>query len=207
MKVVIMAGGRGTRISELFPDIPKPLIPIDGIPVLEREVCSLASQGFRDIILTVSYLHEKIEEHFGDGSKWGVKIEYFVENTPLGNAGALFKLNLKEDFLLLGAKENPYPYYKQCDLYVHATRFEGKSIAIQEAQVLGCTILVSDCSGNREQVENGTDGILCQLSPEDISRKISELLGNEEKCREYGKKATVRISDEQGDILKLFEIV
>ena len=98
-----MAGGRGTRISELFPDIPKPLIPIDGIPVLEREVCSLASQGFRDIILTVSYLHEKIEEHFGDGSKWGVKIEYFVENTPLGNAGALFKLNLKEDFLLLNA--------------------------------------------------------------------------------------------------------
>ena len=103
MKVVIMAGGRGTRISELFPDIPKPLIPIDGIPVLEREVCSLASQGFRDIILTVSYLHEKIEEHFGDGSKGGVKIEYFVENTPLGNAGALFKLNLKEDFLLLNA--------------------------------------------------------------------------------------------------------
>jgi D,D-heptose 1,7-bisphosphate phosphatase len=103
MKVVIMAGGRGTRISELFPDIPKPLIPIDGIPVLEREVCSLVSQGFRDIILTVSYLHEKIEEHFGDGSKWGVKIEYLVENTPLGNAGALFKLNLKEDFLLLNA--------------------------------------------------------------------------------------------------------
>lgn len=103
MKVVIMAGGRGTRISELFPDIPKPLIPIDGIPVLEREVCSLASQGFRDIILTVSYLHEKIEEHFRDGSKWGVKIEYLVENTPLGNAGALFKLNLKEDFLLLNA--------------------------------------------------------------------------------------------------------
>ena len=103
MKVVIMAGGRGTRISELFPDIPKPLIPIDGIPVLEREVCSLASQGFRDIILTVSYLHEKIEEHFGDGSKWGVNIEYLVENTPLGNAGALFKLNLKEDFLLLNA--------------------------------------------------------------------------------------------------------
>lgn len=103
MKVVIMAGGRGTRISELFPDIPKPLIPIDGIPVLEREICSLASQGFRDIILTVSYLHEKIEEHFGDGSKWGLNIEYLVENTPLGNAGALFKLNLKEDFLLLNA--------------------------------------------------------------------------------------------------------
>ena len=103
MRVVIMAGGRGSRISELFPDIPKPLIPIDGIPVLEREICSLVSQGFTDIVLTVSYLHEKIERHFGDGSKWGAHIEYFVEETPLGNAGALFKLNLNEDFLLLNA--------------------------------------------------------------------------------------------------------
>lgn len=103
MKTIIMAGGRGTRISELFPDIPKPLIPIEGVPVLEREICSLAEQGFTDIVLTVSHLHEKIEAHFGDGSKWGVHIEYFVEDTPLGNAGALFKLNLTEDFLLLNA--------------------------------------------------------------------------------------------------------
>lgn len=87
MQTIIMAGGRGTRISELFPDIPKPLIPIDGIPVLEREICSLASQGFTDIVLTVSYLHKKIEEHFGDGSKWGVHIEYFVEDTPWAMPG------------------------------------------------------------------------------------------------------------------------
>lgn len=98
-----MAGGKGTRISELFPDIPKPLIPIEGIPVLEREICSLREQGFTDIILTVSYMHEKIEAYFGDGSKLGVNIQYFVEETPLGNAGALFKLNLTDDFLLLNA--------------------------------------------------------------------------------------------------------
>ena len=103
MKVIIMAGGKGTRISELFPDIPKPLIPIDNVPVLEREIIGLRDQGFTDIILTVSYMHEKIEEYFGDGSKLGVKIEYFVEETPLGNAGALFKLNLDDDFLLLNA--------------------------------------------------------------------------------------------------------
>ena len=88
MKTIIMAGGRGTRISEMFPNIPKPLIPIDGIPVLEREICSLRDQGFTDLILTVSYLHEKIQEYFGDGSKFGVKITYFVEETPLGNPGA-----------------------------------------------------------------------------------------------------------------------
>lgn len=103
MKVVLMAGGRGTRISELFPDIPKPLIPINNIPVLEREIISLRDQGFTDIILTIGYMAEKIQEYFGNGEMWGVKIEYFVEDKPLGNAGALFFLDLKEDFLLLNA--------------------------------------------------------------------------------------------------------
>lgn len=106
MKVVIMAGGRGTRIAELFPDIPKPLIPVDGMPILEREIRSLASQGFKDIILTVGYLADKIIAYFGDGSQLGVKIDYFVEETPLGNAGALFQLKKKigeEPFFLLNA--------------------------------------------------------------------------------------------------------
>ncbi len=92
MKSIIMAGGRGTRISELFPDIPKPLIKITNKPILEWEIESLVKQGFSDIIITVSYLHEKIEEYFGTGDRWGAQIEYFVEDYPLGNAGALFKL-------------------------------------------------------------------------------------------------------------------
>jgi len=106
MKVVIMAGGRGTRIAELFPNIPKPLIPVDGIPILEREIRSLTIQGFKDLILTVGYLAEKIMNYFGDGCQLGVKIDYFVEETPLGNAGALFRLKDKigkEPFLLLNA--------------------------------------------------------------------------------------------------------
>ena len=106
MKVVIMAGGRGTRIAELFPDIPKPLIPVNGMPILEREIRSLASQGFKDLILTVGYLSDKITEYFGNGSQLGVKIDYFVEEKPLGNAGALFQLREKigdEPFLLLNA--------------------------------------------------------------------------------------------------------
>lgn len=98
-----MAGGKGSRIAELFPDIPKPLIPIQGTPVLEREIISLRDQGFTDIILTVGYMRQKIQEYFGNGEKWGVNIEYFVEEKPLGNAGALFFLDLKEDFLLLNA--------------------------------------------------------------------------------------------------------
>ena len=108
MKTIIMAGGKGTRISELFPDIPKPLIPIQNAsgvskPVLEWEIESLAKQGFDDIVITVSHMADQIMDYFGDGSKWGSRIEYFVESTPLGNAGALFNLKLEDDFLLLNA--------------------------------------------------------------------------------------------------------
>ena len=101
-----MAGGRGTRIAQLFPGIPKPLIPIDGMPILEREIRMLAAQGFKDIILTVGYLADQIIEYFGDGSQLGIQIDYFVEEQPLGNAGALFRLRDKigeEPFLLLNA--------------------------------------------------------------------------------------------------------
>ncbi|RKM59568.1 D-glycero-beta-D-manno-heptose 1,7-bisphosphate 7-phosphatase [Butyrivibrio sp. XB500-5] len=110
MKTVIMAGGKGTRISELFPDIPKPLIPIknkagESKPVLEWEIQSLVEQGFKEIILTVSHMADKIQDYFGNGEQLGASITYFVEDTPLGNAGALFKMRdqLTEPFLLLNA--------------------------------------------------------------------------------------------------------
>lgn len=113
MKVVIMAGGKGTRISSVVSDIPKPMIKIEGIPVLEREIECLRGQGFDDIIITVSHLGNIIMDYFGDGSgnspvsgqPFGVHIEYYFENEPLGNAGALFKIEdkLTSDFLLLNA--------------------------------------------------------------------------------------------------------
>lgn len=103
MKTVIMAGGRGTRISSVAPDLPKPMIRINDRPVLQYIIESIRDQGFTDFIITVSYLGSVIEEYFGDGSKFGVNISYFHEDSPLGNAGALFYLKdkLTDDFLLL----------------------------------------------------------------------------------------------------------
>lgn len=105
MKVVIMAGGKGTRISSIASDIPKPMIEILGKPVLEREIECLRDQGFKDIIITVSHLGNIIMDYFSNGSKFGVNIEYYFEEEPLGNAGALFKIKdkLSDEFLLLNA--------------------------------------------------------------------------------------------------------
>lgn len=102
MKVVIMAGGKGTRIASVKSDVPKPMIPIAGKPILEWQIENLKACGLTDITLVIGYLGYVIQEYFGDGSKFGVCIEYFVEDTPLGTAGALFKmLELTEDFLLM----------------------------------------------------------------------------------------------------------
>ena len=114
IKAVIMAGGMGTRITSVASDVPKPMIKINGMPVLEHEIECLHRQGFTDIILTVSHLGNVIMDYFGDGSRispvtgksFGVNITYYDEKQPLGNAGALFKLREElgnEPFLLLNA--------------------------------------------------------------------------------------------------------
>lgn len=105
MKVVIMAGGKGTRMLSIASDIPKPMIPIEGRPVLEREIECLCEQGFTDILITVGHLGNVIMDYFGNGLKFGVHITYYFEKKSLGNAGALFQVKdqLTDDFLLLNA--------------------------------------------------------------------------------------------------------
>lgn len=103
MKTVIMAGGKGTRIASVNSEVPKPMIPILGKPILEYQIDCLRRQGYDDIILVVGHLGHVVKDYFGDGSAFGVRIEYVTETEPLGTAGALFLLKdkLGEDFLLL----------------------------------------------------------------------------------------------------------
>lgn len=117
------------------------------------------------------------------------------------------KLDLEQDFFLPGVTDNPYAYMAQADIYVHATRFEGKSIAIQEAQILGRPILVSDCSGNREQVVHGVDGLMCELTPQGICEGVLALLNDSEKCKEYGQAAAKRHMTEDTEIDKMLSLL
>lgn len=102
MRVVIMAGGKGTRIASVRNDLPKPMIPVCGKPILEWQIENLKASGLTDIILVVGHLGDVIKDYFDDGSRWGVTVSYFIETQPLGTAGALFRMpELKEDFLLM----------------------------------------------------------------------------------------------------------
>lgn len=104
MQAVIMAGGRGTRLAELTKDeIPKPMVPVAGKPLLLWQVERLRENGIFDIIMVIGHLGDKIKEFFKDGGEFGVRIQYFEEREPLGTAGSFYYLKdmLKEDIFLM----------------------------------------------------------------------------------------------------------
>lgn len=104
MQAVIMAGGKGTRLSSITNDeIPKPMVRLNGKPILEYQLEMLKRNGITDCFFIVGHLGEKIEQYFGDGSKWGMHVTYIHEKEPLGTAGALYYLKnrVSGSFLLV----------------------------------------------------------------------------------------------------------
>mgnify|MGYP000890029669 CR=1 FL=1 len=96
MKAVIMAGGEGSRLRPLTCNRPKPMVPIANRPVMEHIIDLLKKYGIKDIAVTLQYMPEIIKDHFGDGSEYGVNLNYFIEDIPLGTAGSVKNA---EDFL------------------------------------------------------------------------------------------------------------
>lgn len=104
MKAIILAGGKGSRLAPYTTILPKPLMPIGDIPILEVVIRQLKYYGFKEIVLAVGYLAELIRAYLGDGSKYGVKIEYSREEEPLGTAGPLTLIkNLSSTFLVMNS--------------------------------------------------------------------------------------------------------
>lgn len=170
-------------------------------------------QGFR--LLTVGRLtNQKAIDVAIDAMGLLIKAGYHAKWYVLGEGdqrAALEKkitaLGLQDDFILLGTVENPYPFYAQADLYVHATRFEGRSIAIQEAQTLGCPVIASDCRGNRFQIQDGKDGILCQLEPQAIAKGIIDLLKHPETRKRLGIAASQKATAEATQVQSIFRAI
>ena len=103
MQAIILAGGKGTRLLPHTANLPKPLMPMGEMPILEIIVMQLKNAGASSIIMAVGYLHHMIEAHFGDGSDFGIPISYSLEDKPLGTAGPLNLIykKLEENFIVL----------------------------------------------------------------------------------------------------------
>jgi len=97
MKAIVLCGGKGTRLRPYTYTIPKPMLPLGKKPILQFVLSSLSRAGISEAYLTVGYLHEQIEEYFGNGSKFGLKLHYSVEKSEMGTAGSILPLAEKMD--------------------------------------------------------------------------------------------------------------
>ena len=120
----------------------------------------------------------------------------------------IHKMGLERNFFLLGMSDNPYPFYAQCDLYVHTAHYEGKSVAVEEAQVLGCTILAVDYPGVEEQIEDGIDGRICKFTSEALAENIIDLFEHPKQMCNYAFAASEKKqTDNEKEVEKLFELM
>ncbi len=103
MQAIILAGGKGTRLGALTHEVPKPMIEIAGKPILEHQVLLCKRYGITEFIFIVNHLHASISSYFGKGEKWGVSIDYYIEEMPLGTVGGIkaIESKLTETFLVL----------------------------------------------------------------------------------------------------------
>lgn len=117
-KIVIMAGGRGLRLHPLTEHTPKPMLTYNSKPMLQEMIEDFRDQGFTDFTLSVNYLSHIIKEHFGDGSKFGVNIDYVEETEPLGTAGSLRLMEIPDEpFIVINADIICKVDYKQLILF------------------------------------------------------------------------------------------
>ena len=165
MRAIILAGGKGTRLAPLTDIIPKPLVPLGGMPIMEVVIRQLSTHGFQRITLAVGYLSELIKAYFQEGSKWGVEIDYSYEPQPLGTAGPLALIkNLNETFLVMNADVLTNLDYQELLAY-HRRQGGIATIAAFERQVkidLGVIVPDGDCR-IKDYIEKPTSTYLVSM--------------------------------------------
>jgi len=165
MRVVILAGGKGVRLAPLTEVIPKPLVPLGGMPIMEVVIRQLAAQGFRRITLAVGYLSELIRAYFQDGSRWGVEIDYSSEKEPMGTVGPLNLITgLTDTFLVMNADVLTNLNYSELVAH-HRAQKSVATIGAYERQVkIDLGVIIKDGHGRiRDYLEKPTSSHLVSM--------------------------------------------
>ena len=109
--------------------------------------------------------------------------------------------------IILGKKENPYPYIKMCDVYVQPSRYEGKCVAVREAQILGKPVVITSYATAESQLEDGVDGIIVPMDNEGCAREITSLLRNDEKISLLSRNCCMRDYTNINEVEKVYSLM
>ena len=213
-RIYVVSKAVGEKFSSIYPQY-KDKIRLFRNLLSREDILSKAERGraftdeFHGVrLVTVGRLHYQkgydiAIEALARIIKDGYSVRWYIigEGMERAHLEKLIRKNKVEDsFILMGKKDNPYPYVKQSDIYVHASRFEGKSIAIEEAQILGKAIIASDCTGNTEQIVDGYDGVLFPLSVENLVGEIKALIDNPQKIKMYEENVKTKELEHPEDL-------
>ncbi len=179
MRAIILAGGKGVRLAPLTEVIPKSLVPVGGKPILELVIRQLKGYGFTHITLAVGYLAQLIEAYFQDGAKWGVKIDYSVESSPLGTAGPLALIEgLSDTFLVMNADVLTNLDYRELVRY-HQDQGGVVTVGAYQRQVtIDLGVIISDGDGCRikDYVEKPTTSHLVSMGVYIFEPRVLEFI-------------------------------
>lgn len=219
-KIFVVSNEVGKKFSEVYPKYAHKVTLFHNLLDAELIRKKAEESGFEDgfdgiRLVTVGRLHYQKAydiaiEACAKIRKDGYPIRWYIIGDGIERANLekqIKQFGVEQDFVLMGVKPNPYPFVKQADLYVHATRFEGKSIAIEEAQILCKPIVASNCTGNTEQIIDGVDGVLLELNAENLVNTIERVLDDSELRTKISRNVALKNWDNKEHLRKLTEMM
>lgn len=219
-KIFVVSNEVGRKFTEVYPKYTDKVNLFHNMLDANRIRTMAQEQGFEDDfdgirLVTVGRLHYQkgydiAIEACSRIRKDGYPIRWYIIGDGIERANLekqIKQTGVENDFILMGVKTNPYPFIKQADLYIHATRFEGKSIAIEEAQILEKTIVASNCTGNTEQIVDGVDGVLLELNVENLVSAIERVIDDKELQEKLSSALSSKDWDNREHLLKLLNMM
>ena len=197
----------GKAFADIYPSLKDRIFTAENVlPVrlIEKQASEKPQIGLRKrdekIILSVGRLtYQKAFDEAAESAaimkKDGFDFKWYI--IGFGPDEELIKSKISEygvedRFILLGKTDNPYPYYKKCDIYVQPSRYEGKSVTVREAQHLGCPVLITRYPTASSQVEDGTDGVICDMGPENVAKALENMIKDETLCKKLSENCLKR---------------
>ena len=214
----------GEKFVDTFPMLRDKLVSIENILCsdfirkrAEEETVSLCQDGSAVCLLTIGrFSHPKKMEEIPAICRGlvdrGVDVRWFIigygseaiESVVRGN---IKKEHMDDNVILLGKKNNPYPYIKACDIYVQPSRYEGKSITVREAQILCKPVVVTDYPTASSQIQNGVDGVIVPMDIETCAKEMADFIQNKELRKAIADYLSSHDYGNQSEIEKIYKIV